>query len=323
MARPITIYTDGSSLGNPGPGGYGIVIIRPSETGEPAIEELSAGFQKTTNNRMELLGAIVVLEKLERTDTPLVLKSDSSYVVNAVNQNWIANWKRAEWMRAGKLIPNTDLWQRLDRLLGRVEVRFEKVRAHSGVHYNERADILAKDAAQSTDLAVDGGYMGSMPMEMNTAVPKVEKKFSHLDAGGKVQMVNVNPKEVVSRSATAEATVNLNESTVEAIYDGKIPKGDVLTTAKIAAISAAKRTAELIPLCHTIPIGYVRVEFERRQGEGKIQIRATVEADWKTGVEMEALTAVTVAALSLYDMCKAVDKSIVISDIRLVRKTKQ
>ena len=88
------------------------------------------------------------------------------------------------WMREGKLIPNADLWQRLDRLLGRVEVRFEKVRAHSGVHYNERADILAKDAAQSTDLAVDGGYMGSMPMEMNTEVPKVEKKFSHLDAWG-------------------------------------------------------------------------------------------------------------------------------------------
>ena len=145
-------------------------------------------------------------------------------------------------------------------------------------------------------------------------------KLSHVDSAGKAVMVDVSAKPVVRREATAGGKILLQPETVSRVRRNQIRKGDVLTIARIAAICGAKKTSDLIPLCHSIPIDRIVVELEIEK-DG-IAIRATAAGEAKTGVEMEALTAVAVAALTVYDMCKAVDKQMVIGDIRLIRKLK-
>jgi cyclic pyranopterin phosphate synthase len=134
-------------------------------------------------------------------------------------------------------------------------------------------------------------------------------------------MVDVGGKAVVRRTAVAAGSVRMSPETVELLRDRALPKGDALNTARIAGVMAAKRTPELIPLCHGLNLTSVDVEFEVREEE--IGIVATARASDRTGVEMEALTAVSVAALTIYDMCKAVDKGMVIGDVRLLEKTKE
>jgi len=146
-------------------------------------------------------------------------------------------------------------------------------------------------------------------------------EFSHLDAGGRARMVDVGQKPVRARTAVAEGMIHCAPDTVAALRDQTLPKGDVLTVAKVAGIQAAKRTDELIPLCHTLPLDGVDVRFTLRE-EG-VHIEAEARTQARTGVEMEALTAVSVAALTIYDMCKAVDKGMVIGGVRLVRKIKE
>ena len=145
-------------------------------------------------------------------------------------------------------------------------------------------------------------------------------EFSHLDSDGSARMVDVGHKPAQARSARAEGVVRCAAETINALRQKALPKGDVLTVAKIAAILAAKRCDELIPLCHSLPLDSVDVEFEV-EAEA-IRIRAVARTTAKTGVEMEALTAVSVAALTIYDMCKAVDRSMVIGDIRVTEKLK-
>jgi len=145
-------------------------------------------------------------------------------------------------------------------------------------------------------------------------------KLTHIREDGSAAMVDVSDKSVVRRESIASGTILLQEETLKLISDGDIPKGDVLAVARIAGIQAAKKTADLIPLCHQLPLTKVALDFETK-AEG-IQISATVRTDAKTGVEMEALTAVSVAALTIYDMCKAVDKTMRIEDVSLVEKTK-
>lgn len=145
-------------------------------------------------------------------------------------------------------------------------------------------------------------------------------RLSHTDSAGKAVMVDIGAKPVVRREATARGKIFLQPATIALVERNRIRKGDVLATARIAAVCGAKKTADLIPLCHNIPIDRIEVELEIEE-EG-IVIRATVAGEAKTGVEMEALTAVSVAALTVYDMCKAVDKKMVIADIRLIRKRK-
>lgn len=147
------------------------------------------------------------------------------------------------------------------------------------------------------------------------------KKFSHLDDQGRAKMVDVGHKAAQERIATAEGLVRCNAETISALRAKKIRKGDVLTVAKIAGIQAAKRVDELIPLCHTLPLDGVEIEFSF--GPDHIRIAAEARVTAKTGVEMEALTAVTVAALTIYDMCKAVDKSMRIDGVRLFSKVKK
>jgi cyclic pyranopterin phosphate synthase len=146
-------------------------------------------------------------------------------------------------------------------------------------------------------------------------------EFSHLDREGAARMVDVGEKQVVRRTATAAGRVRMSPDTVSLLRERALPKGDVLNTARIAGVMAAKRTPDLIPLCHGLNLTAVDVEFE--VGEDEIDIVATARASDRTGVEMEALTAVSIAALTVYDMCKAVDKGMVIEEVRLLEKTKE
>lgn len=151
--------------------------------------------------------------------------------------------------------------------------------------------------------------------------------LTHLDAEGRARMVDVGHKPVTAREAIAEGFITLQAATLRAIADGTVPKGEVLNTARVAGILAAKRSGELIPLCHPLPVESVEVHFDVPELEPehdepvRLHIKAAARIQAKTGVEMEALTAVTLAALTIYDMCKAIDKQMVISDVRLVSKT--
>lgn len=146
-----------------------------------------------------------------------------------------------------------------------------------------------------------------------------KQRLSHADKAGRIKMVNVGAKPITARTAVASGFVHMAAGTLRAIQAQQTPKGNPLETARLAGIMAAKRTAELIPLCHPLMLTHVDVQLQLQQTG--IAIIAEVSASAQTGVEMEALTAVAVAALTLYDMCKAVDKSMVIGDIRLEKKT--
>ena len=146
------------------------------------------------------------------------------------------------------------------------------------------------------------------------------KAFSHLDKSGSARMVNVGAKPVQRRRATAEGALVCAPATIRALKRNALPKGDVLTVAQVAGIQAAKRTAELIPLCHPLALCHVAVSFHVKRD--RLEIECVAETAAQTGVEMEALTGVSVAALTLYDMCKAVDKTMRIEGMRVVEKVK-
>ena len=146
-------------------------------------------------------------------------------------------------------------------------------------------------------------------------------RLTHLDAAGNAHMVDVSDKHVTSRSATAKAQVLMLPETLALILGGTAKKGDVFATARIAGIMAAKKTHELIPLCHPLLITKVSVDFVADEKASSIEVSATVRVEGKTGVEMEALSACSIAALTLYDMCKAVDLGMKITDLRLTEKS--
>lgn len=145
--------------------------------------------------------------------------------------------------------------------------------------------------------------------------------FTHFNEQGRAKMVDVGEKPVSVRTAAAAARVLVNERTFELIRSGGMKKGDVLTVAQIAGVMGAKRTPGIIPMCHPILIGGINLELHLDEERRSVEIEASVSCDGRTGVEMEALTAVSTAALTVYDMCKAVQKDMVITDIRLLRKT--
>jgi cyclic pyranopterin phosphate synthase len=147
------------------------------------------------------------------------------------------------------------------------------------------------------------------------------EKFSHMHADGSVTMVDVGRKQESVRIAVAGAVVEMNAATLDLLRRAALPKGDVLATAKIAGIMAAKRTSELIPLCHPLMLDYVNIRFEIRTVPPGIRLEAEVRCTGRTGVEMEALIAAQVAAAAIYDMCKAAQKDICITNVRLLRKS--
>ena len=147
------------------------------------------------------------------------------------------------------------------------------------------------------------------------------EKLTHIDALGRPRMVDVTEKTDTQREAIARGVVRMKPSTFDRLRKGKMPKGDVLAVAQLAGIMAAKQTPSLIPLCHPILIGDVKVEFNMDVGNSVVEITTTIKSTGKTGVEMEALTANAVTALTIYDMCKAVDRRMRIENIRLIRKS--
>ena len=155
----IVLYSDGACLGNPGPGGYAAILTYGDHT-----RELSGGFRLTTNNRMELMGAIVGLEALKRP-CAVTLVSDSEYLVNSVRKGWAIRWRAQGWKRQGKVVPNADLWERFLALADTHRIAVEWVRGHAGHVENERCDLLATAAAAASPSAVDVGY------EMRPSVP--------------------------------------------------------------------------------------------------------------------------------------------------------
>jgi cyclic pyranopterin monophosphate synthase len=144
--------------------------------------------------------------------------------------------------------------------------------------------------------------------------------FTHLDESGRARMVDVSHKHVTHREATARAVVSMQPDTARMIAAGKVAKGDVLAVAQVAGVMAAKRTPDLIPLCHPLPITGVEMTFDLDIDRAMLEIRATVRVSSRTGVEMEALTAAAVAALTVYDMCKAVDRAMSIGNVELLHK---
>lgn len=148
----------------------------------------------------------------------------------------------------------------------------------------------------------------------------MEQQLTHFDASGNAVMVDVSGKAVTSRTAVAQGSILVNEAVRRAVQDGKVQKGDVLGVARVAGIMAVKRTSDLIPMCHPLMIRKCSVDFTVDEGENSITAVCTVKCEGQTGVEMEALTGVSVALLTIYDMCKAIDKTMTMTDIHLVEK---
>jgi cyclic pyranopterin monophosphate synthase len=146
-------------------------------------------------------------------------------------------------------------------------------------------------------------------------------KLTHFDEQGSARMVDVSGKEETAREAVAAGRAVMHPKTLNLIIDRKVTKGDVFSVARVAGIMAAKKTAELIPLCHALSLTSVEIAFEPDETSSCVHIRAAVRTTGRTGVEMEALTAVAAAGLTIYDMCKAVDRSMTVTDIRLIKKT--
>ena len=287
----MNIYTDGSCSDNPGPGGWAAIVL--SDNDEPL--RLSGHDPKTTNNRMELTAAIKGLEAAP-PGSEVTLFSDSEYLVKTMTRNWKRN-------------VNQDLWDQLDSLSGSRQVAWKWVRGHAGNNWNEEADRLAVSAMKQGDSGnADGGSSKSAAL-------------THLDQEGSAKMVDVGSKPVTDRQATATGYLSVSPETVKLIQQDLTKKGDVLTVAQLAGIMGAKRTSDLIPLCHPLPLNRVDVQLELDPQQDRINVTATVSTSAKTGVEMEALTAVSVAALTVYDMCKSADRGIRIEGVRLLRKT--
>ena len=261
------------------------------------VSEMSGHDPSTTNNRMEMTAAIRGLEQTQPSDV-VEINSDSQYVINTMTKGW-------------KRKANQDLWAELDRLVDARKVTWKWVRAHVGHELNEKADKLANDAAHG--VVVDG----------NSSEPGQEvapRQLTHISTTGEASMVDVGEKAETERVAVARGTVVMEPETLRLIRDNALDKGDVLSTARLAGIMAAKKTDQLIPLCHQIPLSQVTVDFDT-SGDDRIEIEASAKTTYKTGVEMEALTAITIAALTIYDMAKAIDRGMRIEAVRMVRKS--
>ena len=277
----IEIYTDGACKGNPGKGAWAAMIMKDNNK-----TQLSGSCQNTTNNQMELTAVIRALETLGPGQTATVF-SDSQYVINSITLNWKRN-------------ANLELWTALDSTTKDLTITWKWVKGHSGHPLNEEADKLANKEVE----------------EMNAQ----SNKLTHIDESGSASMVDISEKTDTKRTAVARGFIKMDSETLLAVKQNQLLKGDVLGVARIAGIMAAKSTPQLIPLCHQISLNDVKVEFDYAD-ESTISITSTTNAEDRTGVEMEALTAVSIAALTIYDMCKGVDKTMSITGINLISKT--
>ena len=304
----LRIYTDGSCEGNPGNGGWAALIL-----GDAAPKALSGCEGRTTNNRMEQTAAIKGLQATPN-DAQVTVYSDSRYLVGTMTRSW-------------KRRVNQDLWGLLDELAASRHVRWEEVRAHTGHPENEYVNALAQwesgvlrekpvlEQYVALGVTVPDAAAGSPPSGDDSRA-----HLTHLDEQGRARMVEVGAKPETAREAVARGSIVMRPETLALIRRGGVEKGDVLATARLAGVMGAKQTPQLVPLCHPIPLTHVDVEFAFDESRSAIDITATARAIARTGVEMEALTAVTIAALTIYDMAKSVDRAMRIEGVRLVRK---
>ena len=285
----IEIYTDGSCLGNPGPGGWAAIIL---DTNDPdkTPSRIKGNCPDTTNNRMELLA---VIEGIASTpsDRKIKVYSDSKYVVDTLNKNW-------------KRKANLDLWEKLDQQIHNRNIEYIWIKGHANNTHNEEADNIAQQEANN--------------IAQN---PPTSTNLSHTDKTGKISMVDISNKNTTLRIAKATCDVMTSHESFLAIKNNKIEKGDVKSSARIAGILAAKKTSSIIPLCHPILISHIEIAFNLDEANNVISITSKVTSSGQTGVEMEALTAVTISALTIYDMCKSIDKQTTITNIRLLKKS--
>ena len=277
----IQIHTDGSCLGNPGPGGWGAIIIYP----DGDVKELSGSNQDTTNNRMELKAVIEALNFIE-SGSMIELFSDSLYVINTITKGW-------------KKKANIELWNELDNVIQKhTNISWNWVKGHSGDFYNEKVNDIAQGKAEMVK----------------------NNNLSHVNDEGSVQMVDVGQKSDSERIAVAKGFVKVSQEIISQVVAANNPKGDVLSISRIAGIMAAKKTPELIPLCHQIDLNHVEIIIDIDESNSRFVIEASTKSSSKTGVEMESLVAVSITALTIYDMTKAIDHDSLISDIQLVSK---
>jgi cyclic pyranopterin phosphate synthase len=294
----INIYTDGAYNPVLGQGGWGAVIVENNQK-----QVFSGMAKRTTSNRMEITAA---LEGISRTppNSEVVVYTDSQYLFGCVAKGW---QRKA----------NRDLWQELDVAISKRKVLWEWIDQDVRNPFHKEAHAVA------TRLASQAGMLHPVTLEKQKPQLKspVTVELTHLDASGRPRMVDVSGKPDTQREAVAKGVVRMQATTFQLIKRGGTAKGNVLSVAQLAGIMAAKQTPNLIPLCHPILIGDVKVEFNLDDVNNAVEITTTVKSVGKTGVEMEALTATAVTALTIYDMCKAVDRSLKIENIRLVKKT--
>ena len=292
----IEIYTDGANNPILGQGGWGAVIV---ESGQKRV--FSGTAKSTTSNRMEITAA---LEGIWHTlqGAEVVVYTDSQYLFGCMAKGW---QRRA----------NRDLWEQLDEAVSQRKVRWQWIERDTRNPFHKEAHTLA------TSLASQSQRLQPAPSEEEKPKARIAEELTHIDASGHPRMVDVTQKPDTQREAVAKCMVRMKASTLDRLRQGKMPKGDVLTVAQLAGIMAAKQTPHIIPLCHPLLIGDVKVEFGLDEANYAVEITTTVKSVGKTGVEMEALTATAATALTIYDMCKAVDRSMRIDNIRLIRKS--
>mgnify|MGYP001185574194 FL=1 len=280
METENILYTDGSCIGNPGPGGWAsIIIINDIKT------TLSGSDEKTTNNKMEITAVIKGLEQFPKNSSVKIF-TDSEYVINTMTKNWKRN-------------TNLDLWNRLDSLVINRTIEWNWVKGHSGNKLNDEADLIANGEAKKI-------------------IQK--KKLTHLNKEGNAQMVDTSTKGITERIAIVSGKILMKKETLDTALEGNLKKGDLFSVAKTSGINAAKWTHLLIPMCHPIPVSNVVIDIVPNHDLPGLEITSTVKANWNTGVEMEAFTAVSITCLTIFDMCKSLDKSMKIEDIHLVHK---
>ena len=280
METENILYTDGSCIGNPGPGGWAsIIIINDVKT------TLSGSDEETTNNKMEITAIIKGLEQFPENSSVKIF-TDSEYVINTMTKNWKRN-------------TNLDLWNRLDSLVINRTIEWNWVKGHSGNKLNDEADLIANGEAKKI-------------------IQK--KKLTHLNKEGNAQMVDTSTKGITERIAIVSGKILMKKETLDTALKGNLKKGDLFSVAKTSGINAAKWTHLLIPMCHPIPVSNVVIDIVPNHDMPGLEITSTVKANWNTGVEMEAFTAVSITCLTIFDMCKSLDKSMKIEDIHLVHK---
>ncbi len=294
----IELYTDGAYNPVLDQGGWGAVIV---EGGQKRV--FSGTEKRTTSNRMEITAALEGISHI-RQGSEVVVYTDSQYLFGCVAKGW---QRRA----------NRDLWDRLDAVVSKHKVRWDWINRDTKNPWHQEAHNLATSSASR------GEPVQAPPLKKGEGQVEAAagKGLTHIDALGRPRMVDVTDKPDTQREAVAKGLVRMKKSTFDLLKKGDMPKGDVLSVAQLAGVMAAKQTPNLIPLCHPLLIGDVRVEFNLDEEAGAVEVMSTVKSTGKTGVEMEALTATAVAALTIYDMCKAVDRGIRIDGIRLVRKS--